>query len=137
MSTRPDTRQGVTILPLQGVPILVILDSHGAATALVTTLTGSSDATAQLEGDVFELPIIEKASRNAVSTDVEGAMRVSFERVLTGRRLLELRGLEPDHDDHGDFWSATALWCFDRPPPASVKTLTPEGPAVPSLSQER
>jgi hypothetical protein len=130
MSSRPDTRQAVTIRPHQGDPVLVILDSHGAASALVTALTDSSDASAELEGDVHELPMIEKATRNSVPGDVEEEMRHSFVRVLAGRRLLELRGLEADHDDRGDFWSATALWCFDRPAPTATTHLAPAVPAA-------
>lgn len=121
MASRPDTKFAVRISPLQGDPVLVLVDSSGAANALVSQLTENSDASALNEGAVYELPM-------AISHDLENSDAVlpyeafsrDFRRATTGRKLLDVRSVERIEDESGVYWRAIALWAFEERPKAVV-----------------
>ena len=118
MATRPETKHGVTITPARGLPVLILVESSGAASALTSQIRDNTDGSAVNEGAVYELPLISTLGETAHPDDVQRAMETNFSRALVGRRLLELRDVAFQQDSNGDFWRATALWAFDDRPKA-------------------
>lgn len=120
MASRPDTKHAVTVFPVQGaVSVLIVVSNQGAAAALANMINDNTDAKAQVEGPVYELPMVVTASAESDPVVVTGMFWRDFGRVFQpARRLLELRDMNPTKESNGpDYWTATALWTFPEVPP--------------------
>jgi anti-sigma-K factor RskA len=118
MATAPVTPTAVTLTPKGwDAGILIIFKDQASANRCASVVETDSDAAAKVEGPVYELPMIRTGSKEQLPN---AAFETDFVRVLTGRRLLQLRDVTHHEDVSGAYWKATALWTFDAAPTAAV-----------------